>query len=291
MTNQSQRILIRPYAMNSKSAKLLKGALGCQFIKKENSQYAPRDGDLVINWGCSYMPNYHPARILNNGNAVSTACCKARTFRQLSVGNVPTVDWTVDRSKAFEWIRQGYTVAVRHTTTGSGGKGIEIYTPSRSASEAPPAAGNSQATPTHTGWFSWLVGPSTAQQTPIYLPLAPLYTKFIKKEAEFRVHAAGGKAIHTQMKLRKEGIQPQEIWNHDNGYVFTSQLEGRIDPSILHSVREVGVRAIQALDLDFGAADLAYSSAGVQVLEVNTAPGIEEPTLSQYVKYIRGINV
>jgi D-alanine-D-alanine ligase-like ATP-grasp enzyme len=43
-------------------------------------------------------------------------------------------------------------------------------------------------------------------------------------------------------------------------------------------------KAMQALELDFGAVDVLYSpEGGVWVLEVNTCPGLDSGTLQRYV--------
>ena len=285
----SKRILIYPYSIQSASAKLLKEALGAQYIKKQNSQYLPKYDDLVINWGSTGMPSYLPGRSLNRSMAVNRAIEKSTTLSVLSKEGVSTVPFTTDINQAKGWLNKGKTVVVRTSTTSSGGKGIEIYTPSRSLSEGSPAAANGEG---HQGTWEWLKGlvASNLGHTELfYLPYAPLYTQLVEKEAEFRVHVGGSKSIHTQMKLRKDGVDKKDVWNHDNGYTFTSQLDGRIDPGVLNVVNAEGIKAVAALGLDFGAVDIGWSGNKPYVLEVNTAPGIEEPTLSKYVDYFKSI--
>lgn len=287
MTILTKRILIYPYSNQSKSAKLLKEALGAQFIKKIGSQYEPRDTDLVINWGSTDAKSFYPARKLNSSFAVRACVSKMYTFISLTALGVSTLDWTTSKVEAKKWFNQGHTVVVRGTDIGSGGAGIEIYTPSKSASEAPQANGNVSSQGGAWDWFKATVASNTADLEAFYLPDALLYTKYIEKEAEFRVHAAGDKAIHVQMKLRKHGVEPKEVWNHDNGYVFTSQLSGRVDDSVLSAVQQEGIKAVDAVGLDFGAVDIAWANGRPYVLEVNSAPGIEEPTLSKYVNYFK----
>ncbi len=284
------RILIWPYSNKSKGAQDLKHAIGAQFIKHVNSQYVARPDDLIINWGGTNLPDYGTGKALNHPTAVARACCKTATFVRLTNEGVSTVPWTVDRSVAKGWLNKGKSVVCRFTTTGSGGKGIKIYTPSQSASEALPAAASYDPSWSTLDWLKGVLGLSEAQETLFHLPYAPLYTQYMKKEAEFRVHAGSGKAIHTQMKLRKSNAKEDEaIWNHDNGFSFTSNLEGRISDTILDQVRALGVAAVAALGLDFGAVDIAWLDGKGYVLEVNTAPGMEEPTLSKYVTYFNGI--
>lgn len=113
------------------------------------------------------------------------------------------------------------------------------------------------------------------------VPNAPLYTRYIKKEDERRVHVAFGKVIFSQIKLRqKESEQTADqklIRNHDNGWVFCP----RPVEDLPADCAEQAVKAIAALGLDFGAVDIVVGKkdALAYVLEVNTAPGIESEGL------------
>jgi Fe-S cluster assembly iron-binding protein IscA len=92
-----------------------------------------------------------------------------------------------------------------------------------------------------------------------------------------------GSVIDFVQKKLKSGFTPKPyIRSHDNGWVFCR--EGVELPS---KVKEAAIEAVAALNLDFGAVDLAISKKGsVCVFEVNTAPGIEGTTVTNYAKAI-----
>jgi glutathione synthase/RimK-type ligase-like ATP-grasp enzyme len=103
-------------------------ALGGKVLKKENSKYIRRSGDVVINWGASDAGNLSSLNLAGN---VAKAANKLHSFRALAEAGVSipafssskdTVDWT------------GLTV-VRHKLSGHSGEGIEL----RDASDLPHA--------------------------------------------------------------------------------------------------------------------------------------------------------
>jgi hypothetical protein len=93
-----------------------------------------------------------------------------------------------------------------------------------------------------------------------------------------------GSVIDFVQKKLKSGFTPKPyIRSHDNGWVFC-----REGVELPESVSNTALRAVEALGLDFGAVDLAISKKGkVCVFEVNTAPGIEGTTVTNYTKAIK----
>lgn len=117
---------------------------------------------------------------------------------------------------------------------------------------------------------------------------APLYTKYKRKDKEYRVHVFKGEIIDTQEKRRvgkshRPATYNEYIRNHSTGWVFCRG--GLRIPIGLH---ELALSAITALELDFGAVDIIHNSKHQKsyVLEVNTAPGLEGTTLTKYVDAI-----
>jgi hypothetical protein len=114
------------------------------------------------------------------------------------------------------------------------------------------------------------------------MPNMPLYTRYTKKRKEFRVHVVKGEAIDVQQKKRKNGSDKDVlVWNHSNDYVFCHN-----DVEEPKGIRELGVAAVAAVGLDFGAVDIIWNQYLDKcfVLEVNTAPGLCETTCGKYVK-------
>lgn len=114
---------------------------------------------------------------------------------------------------------------------------------------------------------------------------APLYVKYVPKLLEYRLHVFCGEVILIQQKRKKRdtGVEGDLalIRNHANGWVFAVEDVNFPTPEIKEDARQTAIRAVQCLGLDFGAVDLvlAKKTNSPIVLEVNTAPGIESPTL------------
>jgi len=110
------------------------------------------------------------------------------------------------------------------------------------------------------------------------LPTAPLYVEYINKVAEYRAIVVGDKVVDFKKKKRKndyEGTYGEHVWNHSSGYIFA-----RNDFTVPPLCGQLGIDAVNALGLDFGAVDIIEDAEGkLYVLEVNTAFGIEGTTL------------
>lgn len=245
-------IKIYPYKLGSESARALATALDTVCVKPDG-KYRPRTNDLIVNWGNSHMPttwHFDNAEMLNHPNFVRDAVNKLRTFEILQRCNVPTPEWTEHNSFARRWLADGHIVVERHNLTGSKGSGINI------------------------------VGGTSVLQ----LTHAPLYTKLIPRAREYRVHVFDGQVIDLQQKKRREGNDSDgTIKNLDNGWVF---VRDEITPPP-RSIFDVAVRSVQALGLDFGGVDILTKDGECFVLEINTAIGLQESTITSYVNAIK----
>lgn len=118
-------------------------------------------------------------------------------------------------------------------------------------------------------------------------PRAPLYTEYIPKKAEYRVHVVCGKVVDVQQKKKKrgfEGTRDTRIRNVANGYVYT-----RSDIVEPNGIRELAVQAVESLKYCYGAVDIIYNEKQDKcfVLEVNSRPGLMGTTLVNYVNAIK----
>lgn len=257
---------IYPYKMGSKSAKELARLLGCRRVRGDSTTYHPRSSHVVINWGNSELPNWPNSTFsyLNHPRAVGVASNKNSAFHWLRSSGVEVPDFTPVAQVAYDW-EDG--VMVRQVLTGHSGNGC-VYVP-REAGE--------RLLDTHDR--------------------APLFVRYIKKSAEYRVHvgpvpyAGGGfwlQPFHVQQKrVRSESVNNNfQIRSHDNGWVFCSD---NVDAAPRRDA--LAVAAVQALHLDFGAVDIIYNSRRNEyyVLEVNTAPGLEGTTLIKYAELFRSL--
>lgn len=241
-----------PYKLGSKSAAALATALPAKRVRA-NGTYRVMADDLVVNWGNSKEPYWArhgrtELNLLNNFQAVWRAVDKVRTFTEF--GN------RLDKIPTLQWTQSREEAAAwdgkivtRAVLNGSGGVGIGIF----DCGEP--------------------------------LPDVPLYTKYIGERHEFRVHVFSGAVIDAQYKTIKFGVTAPnwQIRNHANGWVYTRSV--REVPQV---AKDTAVRAIAALELDFGAVDLAITNnAEIYVFEVNTAPGLTGSTVGIYANAIR----
>lgn len=244
-----KKLAIYPYHPASGSAKLLASYMGIKRIKHTNSRWNGR-GKVVINWGSTNLQaigSHNPSYIINRPLYVGVASNKLKFFQYLGeqrgVSYLPA--WTSDRSTALQWIEDGCTVLCRTLVSSSEGEGIVLAS------------------------------------TPEELVHAPLFTKYVKKKAEYRIHVMNGVVIDAQQKKKRVGHEggDNRVRNTANGYVFCRN--GVVVPD---QVKEVAVQCVADLHLDFGGVDVIWNEhyQKAYVLEVNTAPGIEGTTLKSY---------
>lgn len=172
---------------------------------------------------------------------------KLRAFQLFEQHGVPHVPFTASREVAERWLAEGSRVLAR-TVSGQGGAGIDIVNPGSP------------------------------------LPRKPLYTKYVQKKKEFRVHVFNGQVIDVQQKRRRNGVEDGGlIRNLANGWVFCH--DNIVEPN---GLRDAAVRAVQAMNLQFGAVDVIWNERQNRcyVLEVNTAPGLCETTAEKYANAI-----
>lgn len=207
------------------------------------------NSDVLVNWGSTGNMPLKADKILNNPKSVQLASNKYYAFTALAGLDVHIVPWTANKAVAQEWQDAGSTIVVRTVLTGHSGKGIIIV----------------------------------EKGQPI--PDAPLYTKYIFKEKEYRVHATRSKVIDTQRKVRDPIREPisWKIRSHDNGFIFQ---RNNIQPSEIRD--ELAMSAIKVLGLHFGAVDIVEDKHGkFYILEVNTAPGLEGQTVEAYTNALK----
>jgi hypothetical protein len=249
--------IILPYKAASNSARNLATAIGCKRMKLRGSNRPDNRNLTIINWGNTNtdLSGYTQATVLNRD--IRSASNKRMFFERVAAYNlladsdpISIPDFTTSRREAQRWLNEGKTVVCRHQLAGHSGEGIEIVAPVEG-----------EAVPT--------------------VPLAPLYTRYMKKRDEYRVHVIKGVVIDVQRKARNTSVADSgvnwQVRNHSNGFIFA-----RSDVNPPQTVLDNAVRTVEALGLDFGAVDLIYQPRAERafVLEVNTACGMEGTTLS-----------
>lgn len=247
------------YAYNngSVSARALSSALHTKLIRHNNSKFRPNVNRAIVNWGSGSIPKVIAAvcQVLNPCSAVIVAKDKLKTFKAISAF-VSMPGWTEDKEEAQSWVDIGKTIVARTILNGHEGHGIVIVEPGQRVVDA------------------------------------PLYTVYIPKKAEYRVHVFNGTAIDMQQKVRAAGENNGQfhIRNHNHGFVFARYVnQVPVADTIPELVKIESIKAVKCLGLDFGAVDIIWNEAlrKAFVLEVNTAPGIEGSTVETYEKAIR----
>lgn len=246
------KIRIEPYRAWSGGARALGERAG---ILRATRRQVEKHGDFdyIINWGRS--ERRFSGEYINAPEAVARASNKLEASRLFSDAGVPQPDCTDSVSTVREWLDGGSAVVARTLLRANSGRGI-VYLDQGFDGE---------------------------------IPRAPMYTKYIPKTSEFRVHVFGDQIIDVQEKRRKLETPDEEVnWqirNACNGFIFA-----RSDVALPECVGRASVDSVRALGLDFGAVDVGYNARRekCRVYEVNTAPGLEGSTLDSYYDAVLG---
>lgn len=239
-----------PYKPGSASAKALAEALGIQRIRHQGPRLKVQG---LINWGSSGFRRNLDIRgqLLNMPEFVKTASNKLETFKELD-GHVPIPEWTTEPQKALEWLAGGSPVVARTVLNGHSGQGLVIV----------------------ENMGNWTE--------------APLYTKYIPKKQEFRLHVFRDRVFFMQRKARNRDVPDEQVnWkvrNHGNGFIFAHQ-----DVYVREDAQRHAIMAVGQLGLDFGAVDVIWNQKEDKyyIIEVNTACGLEGTTLDKYVEVFK----
>lgn len=250
-------MFIYPYRKGSNSVRALKETLGAKEIRLDNSKFVGGPNKNVLNWGnSSPFDQLNNCNLLNSPVSVGYASNKHNFFKRLNdVVNLP--EYTTDRQQAHSWLEEGAKVVVREKLTGHSAEGLVLISE-------------------QDDWERY------NHQN------AKLYTKYIPKIDEYRVHVFNGEVIDIQKKSIPRGISRDrvnfQVRSHANGFIFTrgniTEIPKDIEPQCVTAIKELG--------LDFGAVDVIYNRHRNKsyLLEVNTAAGLEGTTLQNYANAI-----
>lgn len=217
----------------------------------------------IVNWGVAATPaNWRDGGKTYSNTPASVNNCRDKilTFRRLQEAHVDALEFTTDRNTAVAWQGDGKKVIVRRTTTSHSGHGIVVVREGEA------------------------------------IPQAPLYTKYFRKDAEYRLHVLNGRVILTQQKRRdREADQDADqsiIRVHDNGWVFTINGLDCDAMGYRPALEQLAIAAIHAVGAGHGAVDILVRHAAgrtrpapsLVVCEINSAPALEaDSTREAYV--------
>jgi glutathione synthase/RimK-type ligase-like ATP-grasp enzyme len=242
----------------SAGARALSEALGVRRIRAEGSTYRGGPNKTVINWGSSSVPDHvRGSSIINPPEAVRRVTNKLDFFRLCEAAGAPRIpEFTVNKPTVRRWLEDGKKVVVRRVLNGHSGAGIEILEGAR-----------------------------------VDIPDAPLYTVYVPKKEEWRMHVFRNGAelviIDQQRKIRDpefEGVPDWNVRSHANGFIFAREVAPP-HPDVLTQA----LKALEVSGLDFGAVDVVYNHQKGQafVLEINSAPGLVGTTIQSYANAFR----
>jgi len=247
VSKRISKIRVYPYKQGSASAKILAEKMGGKVLKHVNSKYAPRDGDIIINWGSSNPPDFRKGTTLNKD--VKIASNKLSAFKKMKEEGVSIPDFYENKEEIPNG-DEAYPIVCRTILNGHSGAGIVI------------ADGVDD------------------------LVDAPLYTKYVKKADEYRVHVVRDEVAMIVRKARRMDVEKENVnWRVRNlagGFVFVMLDEGDVEACVVEEAK----KAIKALSLDFGGVDVIFNKyeGKAYVLEVNTACGLEDRTAEAYAQ-------
>lgn len=257
------RFIVYPYKMSSAGSKFLAKSLDCLRVRPDGN-YKPKSGDIIINWGNSHAPNWGnaaviqsgKAKVLNNWTKIRISSNKLLSLQKLKEAGVPIPEFTTNKEVAEKWSNDGHVVMCRKLLNGHSGAGI-------------------------------VVAHKKAD-----LVDAPLYTKYVKRKAEFRIVIFNGKVIDVCQKRQKtdfEGEVNTFVRCNHNGYVYAYQ-----DITVPKVVTEAALKAMEALTLDFGSVDVAFNEKANKafVFECNSSAGFsseKSPALQKYTNSFKSL--
>lgn len=216
----------------------------------------------VINLGVSAEPTRFRQRRITMSNSsagVANCCNKIATFNALLASGVPHLAYTLRNEEAARWCVEDGKVVVRHTVTGHSGAGLEIV-----------------------------------RQQPV--PRAPLYTRYFRKQAEYRVHVAFGKVILVQQKKKCNGFADLEAPNkelvrtHGNGWVFSINDLASTERGYDEELKALAIDAANAVGCNHCAVDVLvnHDTHQMAVCEINSCPALEaDSALEAYTNAFR----
>lgn len=244
-------IKVYPYKAGSRGAKELAEACGGRVLRRQGSKYRFREGDLIINWGGQDCP-FKGRGVANQPDTIEPAANKLTCFNLMKEAGVSIPRFWTNKNEIPD---DAFPVMCRTKLHAHSGDGIVI------------AERRDQ------------------------LVNAPLYTQYVKKKQEYRVHVGRkpgreAQSIIVQRKAKREGVEANfKIRNLANGFVYVIE---EIVPACV--IEEAG-KALESTGLAFGAVDVIYNEHQnkAYVLEINTAPGLEARTAEKYATFFKGI--
>ncbi len=249
---QRDDVFLLYHPLTRKTGQRLHSYLGCDGGEDPvNGTY-----DYLIRWGSRRRPTgrtFRPEEVVNSPRAIRNATQKFDALNSLSLAGIPTPAFTRDKDRIGP---PGSDAALTYPVLGrdkshSAGSDIDLIMQERDI--------------------------ELSGQSHHYVQYEPVAT-------EFRVQVFNGDVLKVHEKLLRTEADNDDphIRNSENGWVFANPRSERPDT-------DIAIDAVDALDLEFGAVDLIrVEGTGEElVLEVNTAPTLDEANMERYGQAIQ----
>lgn len=206
--------------------------------------------EYLIRWGSRSGAGYRPSEdVINSQQSIQNCSDKLSSLRQMSDGGIPVPEFTTDRDEIRDTF--GYPAlgrAENHTR----GQDVNLIMQWRDA----------------------------------YLTDGNDYfIEYIPTQYEYRYHVIDGEVVQIHEKrLQSDEDNHAYIRNHETGWVFVEPRSDTPD-------NQLAIDAVGSLGMDFGAVDIIKTEPELAesgdyedayVLEVNSAPSLEETNLEIY---------
>lgn len=217
-------------------------------------------GDTVIRWGCTAnrgLEEKEGVTVINKWGDIRNSTQKQRMRRKFTDAGVAIPKWS---RNIQDFDPSEYPLLLRRSGSTGGNNIVLIERPISDDEE-------------HS-----MVRRILEEDSRSYL------SSYWYKEQEFRVHVVNGTAIFQVEKIPRTNPRravQQTIWNVGELWMYGNNTD------VQDRLVDVSVAAVYALNLDFGAVDLMTRGDEVQVLEVNSAPGLQKRSRRKYIEAFR----
>lgn len=220
--------------------------------KQKTSQSLKRIAEGLSNaLGYKVWRSEHPRT--NRINLLYGDCKdKLHQYQWFEANGLPSLPFTTSATEAQNWLHDGYTVLARKFLNSSEGKGIVVCEPNNGIVQA------------------------------------PVFTKYIPKKREYRVHIFKDKIVQILEKRRGQNYTgDSKVRNTANGYVFCQQ-DITLPAGGAVRLNNLALAASKVTNSDFKGVDIGYNEKKdfLFVIECNSAPGIEGSNVAKYVETI-----
>jgi hypothetical protein len=243
------KLIMLPYKETSKGSKRVAEALGITRVLRDED--LAEKGVVALNWGRGDWPMWkgQVSKFINPPDAVMRAIDKLTSYTLMRREGVPITPFTTSRREAEQWLADGaLAVFCRKDLQGQNASGVVV---ARRLNELVDAA---------------------------------VYTKYVRKDPEYRVHVMNGECFYANIKTCHKEKQAALngnplIRSGSHGWFFT-----HMDDLPAKNVQDACIAAVRALGLDFGGVDVGVNldNGEAVVFEVNTAPESGPNTTKAY---------